>query len=149
MRSTLWDFANGRALSQYILTLRKALSTHRGAEQSTTRPKPCIRVKAHSTPLPCYGIRPNPCLCTQCMVCVNIDTCNVQLQHAQFVLLLGVYMYCGCTNTYMSDMLCFTSSEVPNGVSGKACSGSYCTWLHQCGCYIWLDCSHIAPPYQG
>ena len=39
----------------------------------------------------------------------------------------------------MSGMLCFTSSEVPNGVSGKACSGSYCTWLHQCGCYIWLD----------
>ena len=29
-----------RALSQYILTLRKALSTHRGAAQSTTRPKP-------------------------------------------------------------------------------------------------------------
>ena len=49
----------------------------------------------------------------------------------------------------LSGMLCFTSSEVPNGVSGKACSGSYCTWLHQCGCYIWLDCSHIAPPYQG
>ena len=71
-----------------ILTLRKALSTHRGAAQSTTRPKPCIRVKAHSTPLPCYGIRPNPCLCTQCVVCVNIDTCNVQLKHAQFVLLL-------------------------------------------------------------
>ena len=88
MRSTLWDFANGKALSQYILTLRKALSTHRGAAQSTTRPKPCIRVKAHSTPLPCYGIRPNPCLCTQCVVCVNIDTCNVQLKHAQFVLLL-------------------------------------------------------------
>ena len=83
LRSTLWDFANGRALSQYILTLRKALSTHRGAEQSTTRPKPCIRVK---TPLPC--IRPNPCLCTQCVVCVNIDTCNVQLKHTQFVLLL-------------------------------------------------------------
>ena len=75
-------------VSQYILTLRKALSTHRGAAQSTTRPKPCIRVKAHSTPLPCYGIRPNPCLCTQCVVCVNIDTCNVQLKHAQFVLLL-------------------------------------------------------------
>ena len=73
----LWDFTNGRALSQYILTLRKALSTHRGAAQSTTRPKPCIRVKAHSTPLPCYGIRPNPCLCTQFVVCVNIDTCNV------------------------------------------------------------------------
>ena len=84
----LWDFANGRALSQYILTLRKALSTHRGAAQSTTRPKPCIRVKAHSTPLSCYGIRPNPCLCTQCVVCVNIDTCNVQLKHTQFVLLL-------------------------------------------------------------
>ena len=87
-KALLWDFANGRALSQYILTLRKALSTHRGAAQSTTRPKPCIRVKAHSTPLPCYGIRPNPCLCTQCVVCVNIDTCNVQLKHAQFVLLL-------------------------------------------------------------
>ena len=71
-----------------ILTLRKALSTHRGAAQSTTRPKPCIRVKTHSTPLPCYGIRPNPCLCTLCVVCVNIDTCNVQLKHAQFVLLL-------------------------------------------------------------
>ena len=95
------DFANGRALSQYILTLRKALSTHRGAAQSTTRPKPCIRVKAHSTPLPCYGIRPNPCLCTQCVVCVNIDTCNVQLKHAQFVLAIRVYMYCGCTNTYV------------------------------------------------
>ena len=63
-------------------------NTHRGAEQSTTRPKPCIRVKAHSTPLPCYGIRPNPCLCTQCVVCVNMDTCNVQLKHTQFVLLL-------------------------------------------------------------
>ena len=33
------------------------------------RPKPCIRVKAHSTPLPCYGIRPNPCLCTVCGLC--------------------------------------------------------------------------------
>ena len=65
------------------------------------RPKPCIRVKAHSIPLPCYGIRPNPCLCTQCVVCVNIDTCNVQLKHAQFVLAIRVYMYCGCTNTYV------------------------------------------------
>ena len=87
-RLTAKHFANGRALSQNILTLRKALSTQRGAEQSTTRSKPCIRVKAHSTPLPCYGIRPNPCLCTQCVVCVNIDTCNVQLKHTQFVLLL-------------------------------------------------------------
>ena len=70
-------------------TLRKALSTHRGAAQSTTWPKPCIRIKAPPPPpLPCYGIRPNPCLCTQCVVCVNIDTCNVQLKHAQFVLLL-------------------------------------------------------------
>ena len=90
MRSTLWDFANGRALSQYILTLRKALSTHRGAAQSTTRPKPCIRVKAPPPP-PSHVMASGPTPVSAHsvhVVCVNIDTCNVQLKHAQFVLLL-------------------------------------------------------------
>ena len=71
-----------------IYTYIKESFVYTSGRCSVSRPKPCIRVKA--PPLPCYGIRPNPCLCTQCVVCVNIDTCtcNVQLKHAQFVLLL-------------------------------------------------------------